>query len=293
MATRTVNEAFETFVSRLTPTQAQRDAGAGHRASVKSALEAKLKVLNFYESGSFSHGTGVRNHSDIDAFVSLGNTKPESSYTALGWVKDALSARFPLTTIEIRRPAVVVKFAGGYETWEVIPAFLTSRGGKDVYIYDIPGPSAGSAWIDSAPNQHIKYVNECNKHARTGAAKDLARLIKAWKYNRNVPISSFYLEMRCAQHVASIDTYIHVYDVCLLLEKLVKHELAAMTDPSGATGYIRACSSDANRADALSKLKTAAKRARNALDAYKDDKYQDCFDHLDLLFNGKFPSRTY
>jgi predicted nucleotidyltransferase len=59
-------------------------------------------VNRFFETGSFSHGTGVRNYSDIDALVSL-NNKPDSSYTALNRVKDALSARFPSTTVKVRR----------------------------------------------------------------------------------------------------------------------------------------------------------------------------------------------
>lgn len=136
---RTVDQGFEEFLRRLVPTEAQRSAGASHRASVKLALESKLTVWNFFETGSFTHGTGVRHHSDIDALVSLGNSKPNSSYTALTWVKDALSARFPLTTVRISRPAVQVLFGGGYETWEVIPGFLTSSG-DGAMIYDIPSP---------------------------------------------------------------------------------------------------------------------------------------------------------
>lgn len=289
---RSVNDAFEVFRDRLIPTQAQRDAGTSHRASVKAALEAKLTVGTFYETGSFSHGTGVRGYSDIDVLVSLRNPKPESSYTALNWVKDALDARFPRTEVVIRRPAVVVRFGGGYETWEVIPGFMTSRGGSKQYIYDIPGPSAGAAWIDSAPREHLAYVNECNEKPRKGNAKDLTRLIKAWKYLRSVPISSFYLEMRCAQHVATQTSYIHVWDVCQILEKLVGHELAPMNDPRAATGRIHACSSDANRTDALSKLSTAAGRARRALDAQQAGDDAAAFAHFDLLFAGKFPARV-
>jgi hypothetical protein len=290
---RTVNEAFEVFLTRLTPTEAQRTAGASHRATVRGALEKKLTVSNFYETGSFSHGTGVRNYSDIDAFVSIKNPKPDSSYTALNWVKEALSERFPLTEVVIRRPAVVVKFGGGYETWEVIPGFLTNRGTKDQWIYDIPGPSAGSAWIDSAPKEHLGYVNDCSNNApHKGDAKDLARLIKAWKYYCNVPISSFYLEMRCARHVKNETTYAHVWDVCQILEKLQDNALAAMNDPSGCVGQIRACSSDASRTDALSKLDTAATRSRKALDAYRADDYVTAFKYLDLLFAGNFPSRN-
>lgn len=73
MSTRTVNEAFEKFLGDLTPTQSQRDAAAEHRASVKEALDSYLSVSSFFESGSFSHGTGIRHRSDVDAFVSIGN----------------------------------------------------------------------------------------------------------------------------------------------------------------------------------------------------------------------------
>lgn len=287
---RAVNEGFDEYLRRLTPTQAQRDAGVSHRASVKAALEARLNVLNFFETGSFSHGTGIRGLSDIDALVSLGD-KPASSYTALTRVKDALEARFPRTPIKIRRPAVVVEFGGGYETWEIIPGYLTGRGGKDHMVYDIPGPSAGSDYIDSAPRSHNAYVNDANLKPSKGNAKALARLIKSWKYYCNVPVSSFYLEMRAAQHVKSIDTYIHVWDVCLLLESLKGHGFANMNDPSGATGRINPCSSDAKKDDALSKVDTAAGRARKALEAQRAGKEDTAFYYLDLLFGGNFPAR--
>jgi hypothetical protein len=286
---KTVNEGFGAFLDKLIPTDAQRAAGASHRATVRSALEAKLIVRNFFETGSFSNGTGVRNRSDIDALVCIGNPKPNSSDTALSWVKDALSSRFPNTTVRTSRPAVVVQFAQGYETWEVIPGFLTLRGARDQLVYDIPGPAAG--WIDTAPKEHLAYVNECNRKPGTGNAKALSRLVKAWKYYNNVPVSSFYLEMRCAQYVATLDTYIHVYDLCLVLEKLLSHGLSAMNDPAGATGRIHACSSDAARSVALSKLDTAVTRARKALDAYKVQRVDTCYHYLDLLFGGNFPAR--
>jgi hypothetical protein len=84
---------------------------------------------------------------------------------------------------------------------------------------------------------------------------------------------------------------VHVWDVCQLLEKLDGHQLAAMTDPRDASGRIHACSSDSTREDALSKLATAARRARKALNAYKAEKIDTAFTYLDLLFGGKFPAR--
>ena len=288
---RTVNEGFEELVRRLIPTEAQREAGASHRASVRSALEAKFQVNNFFETGSFSHGTGVRNDSDIDALVSIGGDRPDSSATALSWVKSALEARFPRTDVVIRRPAVVIKFAGGYETWEVIPGFITGLGAKDHYVYRIPEPGTTSDWIYSAPKEHLNYVNESNTKPSKGDAKKLVRLLKAWKYYCNVPVSSFYLEMRAAQYIRKQETYIHVYDLCYLLEELQGHSLADMNDPSELTSRFRACSSAANRTDALSKLSTAATRARKALDAYRKDDFDTAFSYLDLLFGDNFPAR--
>ncbi len=230
----------------------------------------------------------MRNCSDVDVLVSIGNTKPGTSDTALNWVKNALSASFPTTTVRVSRPAVVVEFALGAETWEVIPGFLKSS--DPSVLYDIPGPASG--WIESAPTEHLDYVNECNqKNGIQGAAKKLARLIKAWKYYSNVPVSSFYLEMRAAQHMATQPAFIAVWDMCLLLEDLHSNSLAAMNDPKGRTGRFHPCSSDYRKMDALSKLSTAATRARKALDAYQNDKLDDAFHYLDLLFGGHFPAR--
>ena len=287
---RSVTEGFTVFLDRLVPTEAQRTAAAKHRASVEASIKGGMGVHRFRETGSFHHGTGVRNHCDVDLLVSVNETKPLSSDTALSWVKSALKASFPYTTVTIRRPAVVVDFAGGDERWEVIPGFLKSRGKDDPYVYDIPGAATG--WLESAPVEHLDYVNDINKTAgRVGGAKSLSRLAKAWKYYNDVPISSFYLEMRAAQYMSTQSSFVAVWDVCGLLENLYGHSLASMNDPKGATGRFYPCSSDAKRITALSKLSTAATRARKALDAHNASDPNTAFFYLDLLFGGNFPAR--
>jgi hypothetical protein len=158
-------------------------------------------------------------------------------------------------------------------------------------VYDIPSAVTGGGWIDSAPRTHLAYVNGANEKPSKGNAKALARLIKAWKYFCNVPVSSFYLEMRCAEHVKTQTTYVHIWDVWQVLNKLNNHQLAGMNDPMGATGRIYACSSESSKEDALSKLNTATTRARKALDAYRNGKFDEAFRYLDLLFGGQFPAR--
>jgi hypothetical protein len=286
---RSVAEGFEIFLQRLTPLESQRAAAAAHKPRIETSLKKALSITTMWETGSCHHGTGVRPYSDVDVLASIANGKPNSSDTALAWVKSALTASFPTTIVRISRPAVVVEFAGGGQTWEVIPGFIRS-GTDSKLVWDIPGPS--SDWIDSAPKEHLDYVNECNTKAGVkGGAKKLARLIKAWKYYNNVPISSFYLEMRAAQHIAQQDSFICIWDLCWLLEALQSHQLAGMNDPKQASGRIYPCSSDAKKIDALSKLSTAATRARKALDAQQEEKIDAAFRYLDLLFGGQFPAR--
>jgi hypothetical protein len=215
--------------------------------------------------------------------------KPGTSGTALDRVKGALSKSFPHTTVRISRPAVVVEFSAGAETWEVIPGYR--KNDKDPALYDIPGVG-GVEWMESAPLEHLSYVNDVNKEAAiAGGAKKLARLAKAWKYYNNVPMSSFYLEMRAAQYLSGDKSFVPVCDVCFLFEHLAKISLGPMNDPKGVTTRFYACSTTAKAEDALSKVNTAATRARKALDAYRADKPAEAFSYLNLLFGGQFPAR--
>ncbi|MCX4708222.1 nucleotidyltransferase domain-containing protein [Streptomyces griseus] len=286
----TVSQGFGIFLERLTPLQSERDAKARHRLSVETSLKGSTRfgVQLFRETGSFTHGTGIRNHCDVDLLVSMSGSQPTSD-TALNWVKDALKASFPTTAVEIRRPTVVVRFAGGVEQWEILPVFRTSSQ-SETPIYDIPGPASG--WMSSAPTAHLDYVNSTNQQVGVvGGTKKLARLAKAWKYYNRVPISSFYLEMRAAQYMAAQKSFSAALYFCGYLEWLDKMDLADMNDPMGKAGRFSACSSVATRTIALSNLHTAATRARKVVTAEQYGNGQSAFDYLGLLFGGQFPKR--
>ncbi|MFI6367623.1 nucleotidyltransferase [Nocardia sp. NPDC050630] len=280
--------AFKTFIGQLTPSAADRSVASSHRQSIYNKMDSSFGLYRMFESGSFNHGTGVKGFSDVDYFTSLKTTPPQYSSSTLTAVRDALILRFPNTVVQVRRPAVVVKFGSGYETCEVIPAFPkeTVREGEMKFL--IPGLT--TEWLESTPEAHLKYVNECNQTPSEGYAKSFARLIKAWKYYRNVPISSFYLEMRAAKYTREQSTVIYAYDLAIFLSRLLGDDLAAMNDPTGTTGRIHPCSSDASKADALSKLGTASVRATNAASAHKSGNNSLAFYYWDQLFDGHFPA---
>ncbi len=58
----------------------------------------------------------------------------------------------------------------------------------------------------------------------------------------------------------------------------------------GMSGYVKACSSDAKKNDALSKLSTGHSRAEKAYEKRESD-LDMCFYWWGMFFNGEFPSR--
>ncbi|ARU41199.1 hypothetical protein CCB80_08655 [Armatimonadetes bacterium Uphvl-Ar1] len=230
-----------------------------------------------FEIGSLRHGTGVWQHSDADYLVSLKGSQPSSPWTMLNKVKESLQGRFPTTTIQIRRPAVVCQFSDGIV--EVIPGYIFDGDDKG---YRVASPIDG--WMNTFPEKHNEYVNGINS-TFNGGAKQLARFMKIWKYRRNVPVSSCYLEMRAAQHLSGEASYVPVWDIYQLLKKLHDHSLASMNDPSGLGSRFTSCSTDASKADAMSKLSTAVARAEKAKNYHRNEDHSNAIAQLELLFN--------
>lgn len=262
------------LTSLYTPTSTQFDAAKSHRASIEARLDAQLGLHEMFEIGSLRHGTGVWQHSDADYLVSLKGVRPDSPWTMLNKVKAALQGRFTSTEIVVRRPAVVCRFSDG--NVEVVPAYPGTSG------YFIADPSNG--WMRTFPKDHNTYVNTVNKK-HDGAVKTLARQLKVWKYKRNVPVSSCYLEMRAAKHMDGESSYSPLWDLYLALKKIRDADLADMNDPTGLGSRFGSCSSESNRIDAMSKLQTAVGRALKAKD-YENDGYDAlAIEQLELLFN--------
>lgn len=252
-----------------------------------------FKCSNFFETGSFGNGTGVRHHSDTDYFSVCPSAElwTDSGYT-LRKVKEALKNTFWRTEgIEVRSPAVRIPF-GNYasETLEVTPATrngLVSTPIGDKYSYDIPNSDGG--WMQSSPGAHNAYVNRENDRLG-GKLKPLIRLIKAWKFYNNVPINSFYLELRTTKYAEGESSTIYDIDVKRVMKIVYDNDLPSIQDPMGISGYVKACSTDAKREDALSKVKTGFTRAEKAVEN-RESNVDDAFYWWNLFYNNEFPSR--
>lgn len=288
MAT-TIDSAFSEFLSNLTPSSTESQAVQSHRASIESCLRSNFTVERYFRTGSYGHGTSIRGYSDVDYFAVLSsNNIPGKSKAALTRVRNALDARFPNTGVRVSTPAVTVPFGTlRAEHTEVVPARYYNDSG-DYKVYEIANGNDG--WMPASPEAHNAFVSEQNDRL-SKKVKPLIRLLKAWKYYRNVPIHSFYLELYVAKYAQSESSIVYHIDLERIFKDLYSngYGLSHVLDPTGISGLIDPCNSVSQRQDALSKLKTASQRAQNANQANSDSRTKDEFYWWGKVFNGNFP----
>lgn len=285
---RSIEEGFDDFLAKLKATAPESEAARRHRASIEACLKSNFGLKRFVRIGSFGNGTSISGYSDVDYLASIPTSQlKQSSSSSLIRVRNALDARFPRTGVRVNNPAVAVPF-GIYmsEHTEVVPAdYIEEIDGFK--IYEIADGSGG--WMRISPDSHNDYVARVDRK-HSGRVKPLIRFVKAWKCLRNVPISSFYLEMRVAKYADSEAAIVFDIDVQRVLCSLWDHQLARLQDPTGFSGYISACKTDVQRQDALSKLSTAVARAEKARQATNGGKIAEAFEWWRLVYDNAFPT---
>ena len=285
---RTVDEGFRDFLKKLTPSSYESDAARRHRASIEQCIKSNFGLRRFWRTGSFGNGTSVSGYSDVDYMASIPRENlNQNSSTSLNKLRTALDTRFPNTGVRTSCPAVVVPFGtDAKETTEVTPAYYR-RTMKNFDIYGIPDCADG--WMNASPDAHNAYVRSVDSKL-SYKVKPLIRFIKAWKYFQNVPISSFYIELRVAKYASDKTSIAYSTAVERVFALLDDIDLAQIRDPMGISGYISPCKSDTDLSSAKSKVSTALSRATKARKAEERGNIREAFDWWDKLFNGKFPS---
>ena len=285
---RTIDEGFRDLLTKLTPSSTESEVAKNHRASIKSCLETNYGMSNFFKTGSFGNGTSVSGYSDVDYFavIPTENHKQDSS-TNLTNIKNTLVRRFPNTGVRVSCPAIVLPFGkAAKESTEVVPAdYRRKTNGYNEYeIADCIG-----GWMDSSPSAHKAYIKKHDDRLY-GKLRPLIRFIKAWKFYKNVKISSFYLELRIAKLMESESSIVYSIDIKNILSWLYDNNLSAIRDPKGISGLIQPCKTNAQKTDALSKLNTAKTRAVNARQHEENKNIKNAFYNWNLIFDNKFPS---
>jgi hypothetical protein len=215
----------------------------------------------------------------------------KNSSVSLRKLRSVLVRRFPNTGVRTACPAVIVPFgADARETTEATPAFYVETvrlGTRNKFkVYGIPDCSRG--WMRASPDAHNFYVRSVDRSLSL-KVKPLVRFIKAWKYFNNVPVSSFYLELRVAKYASKQNSILYSADVAGIFRFLHDSKLAKVRDPMGISGNISPCRTNPHLRVTRSKIATARTRALKACEAEIRGNTREAFDWWNKLFARKFP----
>lgn len=288
---KTIQDGFREFEDQLTTPKQESLSARQHRASIEACLKQNFGLEGFFQSGSFGNGTNIPVHSDVDRFAVIpAENLPKHSVQALRNIRNALAKRFRTTAgIRIKPPAIVIPFGiEGLETTEIIPAYVAAtRAGHKVYA--IPNPAGGPKWILSAPQALTDYINDVNAK-NNHKLKPLIRFVKAWKYQRKVPLQSLYIELVCAAMARDIGLHTPSVDIARILNFILMTRLADAHDPFGISDPICASPRPSDRDEAQRKLQAGAVMAMRAVTAELQWRLRPAFRCWKTLFGQRFPN---
>jgi hypothetical protein len=283
----TISEAFSEYLKKKTPKQWEREEVSQYRSRIYEVLDAEYNVLSFYQSGSFSNGTGISQRSDVDYFawipLARKTVRPASFLSSM---KEVLKKElWEAVNVWVSRPTVSIDFRRLVTQYEVTPAFYARTGANDQQVFLIPGP--GDTWRESAPKAHLQYVRDADK-LHSGKVKGLARLLKAWKYEKSVPVSSFYLEMRAAQYGMKKEEFLYPAALPELIDQIIRHGVRDMNDPTGLVNRISPCGSEADRLAVVRSMRDCLPHLEAGYAKWTEDDWEASHEYQEV-FGTDFP----
>ncbi len=285
-----MGDPIEDFIRILVPAQYDRKVASTRKKGIERLLStASIKSDFLFESGSWSHGTGIAAKSDVDYMAWIDSPRPTLPSSALSRLRLVIDDTYGLDVFRVRTssPVVAVEYYTAPD-FEIVPAYYKSSD-TETLTYWIPG--RGDEWVVSAPEAHLAYVNRHNDRLNK-KVKPLVRLIKAWKYFTGAPVSSFYLEMRVAEYASKESAIYYEIDLPWVFRGIIDTGARDMNDPEGLVGRIPACSSDEKRTRTLSLMRSAVKSLDLATDAKSHGDAHEYWSNMYDVFGPDFPYVT-
>jgi hypothetical protein len=194
-----VRGRFSAFINNLAITPAQRDDGEKKQAGVCASLNRHFygissETANSRLIGSWGKATRVRPSRDVDILFLLpddvfwryqartGNRQSD----LLQELKNALLVTYPQTALRADGQVVVIPF--NQTPVEVSPGFLCTDG--NVLVCDT---NDGGRYTLSSAAAEAASLSASDTYC-IGNTRALARMMKQWQRENNVPLKSFQLE---------------------------------------------------------------------------------------------------
>ncbi|HDD24473.1 MAG TPA: hypothetical protein ENF52_03445 [Chloroflexi bacterium] len=285
---KTLTDAFEELLATLVPLRWDPLYAEAYREDIKDCLTASFDLYAFSMSGAFLHDTAIRGYSYLDYIASLdAENFPDDSHQLLTIIVNVLEERFPGAAV--MGHGVVIPQSGDdvRKGIRVVPARLIARTAAGHRVYEVADGEGG--WMQASPDAHHAYISTLDS-ALEGKLKPLIRLLKAWKYFRQVPISSYYLELQTVIYAAKEEMIVYPVDLYHLLDVLWNTQLADLVDQKGIAGRVAARVPRRERKTVLSAIRTGRYHASRALEEASRGDIVEAFRNWNRLFNGHFPA---
>ncbi len=288
---QSVADAFKALLERISPSQAELDQARTRATAIKTCLVKGFSVSDVRLVGSFSKGTAVCRLSDVDLFVCLARDEARwgdrtvDSRTFLRRVRDQLRQRYPTTHIRGDGQAVSLRFTGGAERFDVVPAIFAGIQ-KEGAVFGIPDSRGG--WLSTAPHLQRKRLQEAAVRSG-GKLPRVIQIVKWWTRVRAqaVPLNSFHVEMVLTGEELGRGVASYSRLTAEAFRVLARREGRALRDPTGISHLIPAADTDAKRRALTTRLRGAADWAARAVAAEKDGDTAGAVANWNRVFNGK------
>jgi hypothetical protein len=131
-------------------------------------------------SGSFAKGTANKSGTDIDLFISLVSTTPES----LKDIYNSLLKRLQEVGLNPKQQNVSINVRIGIHSVDLVPGKRQDNQGTDHSLYR----RRAGIWTKTNVLKHIAHVRASNR-------VNEIRIIKLWRNQKGLDFPSFYLEL--------------------------------------------------------------------------------------------------
>jgi len=174
-------EFLREVLNDLEPKQSQVESLLRLRDSIRSCINDKIGGKpSMFMAGSFKKNTMIKQHYDLDMFLIW-----SSDFIPLEdlfyKIEQALHSRWK--RIEKKRVGWRIPYENEFHV-DVIPSIQDVNNSDYSYLYNCYKKKK----IRTSMTKHIDEIEKYNR-------RDVIKLLKLWKYRRNVPIKTFLLEV--------------------------------------------------------------------------------------------------
>jgi hypothetical protein len=189
-------------------------------------------------AGSYGRNTAIEGFSDLDMICELpyqvyqryDGHQGNGQSTLLQAVRESIKGTYSVTNIRADGQVILVPFDDGI-TFEVVPGFLNT---DDSYTF--PDANGGGSWRTTNPRPEIRSIRERNSSCN-GNLIPLARMMRAWKRQWDVPIGGLLVDTLAYQF---IENYPHRDKSFLYYDYMCRDFFKWMTEQSEDQAYWRA-----------------------------------------------------